>query len=171
MQSQGAGLTGCDGELCLRLQLPPGVTAAAAGRHVNPAEHSETGRCRVLDQGQLRYSYVLVRITIAMMKHHNQSKLGRKEFIRLTLLYHSSSLRKSGQEPKQGRNLEVGADERPWRGAAYCLAPPGLLSLPSGKIKTTCPRVAPPTMGGALPTLSLIEKMPYSQILWRHLLN
>jgi hypothetical protein len=40
-----------------------------------------------------------------------KTKLGRKGFIWLTLLqHHCSSSRKSGQELKQGRNLEAGAD-------------------------------------------------------------
>jgi hypothetical protein len=37
-----------------------------------------------------------------------KSKLGRKGFIWLPLPLHSLSLRKSGQELKQGKNLEVG---------------------------------------------------------------
>ena len=43
------------------------------------------------------------------------------------LLFHHQ--RKSGQELKQGRNLEVGADQRPWKGAAFWLVYHGLLSL------------------------------------------
>ena len=37
--------------------------------------------------------------------------------------------------------------------------------------KTTSPGMAPPTMGWALPIWSLVEKMPYSWILWRHFPN
>jgi hypothetical protein len=37
--------------------------------------------------------------------------------------------RKSGQERKQGKNLEAGADVQAMEDAAYWLAPDGLLSL------------------------------------------
>ena len=37
--------------------------------------------------------------------------------------------------------------------------------------RTTNPGMTPPTMGCALPALSLIEKTPYSWILWRHFLK
>jgi hypothetical protein len=36
--------------------------------------------------------------------------LGRKGFVLLTLLEHSSSLKETGQELKKGRNLEAGTD-------------------------------------------------------------
>jgi hypothetical protein len=58
------------------------------------------------------YGAVLIQtttVTIAMIKHHNQSNLGRKEFIGFILPHHSSSS-KSRQELKEGRNLEVVAD-------------------------------------------------------------
>jgi hypothetical protein len=61
--------------------------------------------------------------------------------------------------------------QRPWRGAAYWLAPQGFLIEP----RTTSPGMAPPTMGGALSHQSPIMKMPYrlaySQILRRHFLD
>jgi len=38
-------------------------------------------------------------------------------------------------ETQQGRNLEEGADERPWRSAAYWVAPDGLLNLISYRIQ------------------------------------
>jgi len=63
---------------------------------------------------------VLVRVTIAVMKSHGQ---------KLTLPHHHSSLKKSGQELKQGRNLEAGADAEAMERAAYWLAPHGLFSL------------------------------------------
>jgi hypothetical protein len=40
--------------------------------------------------------------------------------------------RKSGQELKQGRNLEAGADEEVMEGAAYWLTPHGLLQPRDG---------------------------------------
>ena len=53
--------------------------------------------------------------------------------------------------------------QRPWRGA-----PHDLLSLLSYRIQDHSPRIAPPTMGRAIPHQSLIKKIPYSQIIWRH---
>jgi hypothetical protein len=58
-----------------------------------------------------------------------KSKLGRKGFIWRTLPHHCSSQKKSRQELKQGRNLETGANAEAMEGAAYWLAPHGLLSL------------------------------------------
>jgi hypothetical protein len=49
-------------------------------------------------------------ITIAVMKHHDQSNLERKGFVWLPLSHHHSSLKKVGKELKQGRDLEGGAD-------------------------------------------------------------
>ena len=54
------------------------------------------------------YQLVFVRIFMAVMKHCDQSNLGRKRFIQLML--------KSGQELKQGRNLEAGADAEAMEG-------------------------------------------------------
>ena len=54
---------------------------------------------------------VLVRVTVAVMKHHDQKQVGEK---RVYLTYISTSivhhLEKSGQELKQDKNLETGAD-------------------------------------------------------------
>ena len=66
----------------------------------------------------------LVRVSIAAMKQHNQSNLERKGFIWVCI-----SIWKSGQELKQGWNLEAGADAEAMEGAAYWLAPHGLLNL------------------------------------------
>ena len=65
--------------------------------------------------------------------------------------------------------------QRPQKGAAYWLAPHGLFSLLSYRTKDHQTRLAPPTMGWALPYQSLIKKMFYrlahSQILGKHFLN
>ena len=61
--------------------------------------------------------------------------------------------------------------QRTWRGAAYWLASPGLLSLLSYRTQDYQPRMVPPTMGWALPHQSLIKKMPYSLILWSTLVS
>jgi hypothetical protein len=82
--------------------------------------------------------------------------------------------RKSGQELKQGRNLEAGADAETTEDAAYRLALHGLFSLLSYRTRTTSPGVAPPTMGWALPCQSLIKKMFYRRLqpyIWNHFLN
>lgn len=41
--------------------------------------NTETGRCWALDQGQLRRSYVPVRFTVAMMKHHEHQQIREKK--------------------------------------------------------------------------------------------
>jgi hypothetical protein len=55
--------------------------------------------------------------------------LGRKGFIWFTLPHSSPSWKEVIQELKQGRNLEAGADAEAMEGAAYWLAPHGLLIL------------------------------------------
>jgi hypothetical protein len=52
---------------------------------------------------------VSVRVSIAVMKHHDQSNLGRKHF-------HSTVHHQRKQELKQGRNLEAGADAETMEG-------------------------------------------------------
>jgi hypothetical protein len=55
--------------------------------------------------------------------------------------------------------------------AAMRLDSHGLLNLLSKRERTTSPGMKPPIMDGALPDPSLIKKIPYSWILWRHFLN
>jgi hypothetical protein len=63
-----------------------------------------------------------------MTKHHGQkASWGGKGLFGL-------HLRKSGQELKQGRNLEAGTDAGAMEGAAYWLTSHGLLSLLSYRI-------------------------------------
>ena len=85
----------------------------------------------------------LVRVSIPAQTSGPRSKLGRKEFIWLTLPYCCSSPRKSGLELKQVRKQEM--MQRPWRDVTYWLASPGLLSLLSYRTKTTSPEMVPPT--------------------------
>jgi hypothetical protein len=89
----------------------------------------------------IRFYEVLVRVTVAVMKHHDQNNLGREEFIWLMLPYHSSSSKKV-RTLKQGRNLEE-LMQRPWRGDAYWLSPRGLLSLLSHRIQDHRPSNCP----------------------------
>ena len=56
------------------------------------------------------YLSVLVRATIVVMKHYDQSNVERKRFICFMLCITVHHGRKLGQELKQGRNLEAGAD-------------------------------------------------------------
>jgi len=60
--------------------------------------------------------------------------------------------------------------QRPWRDAAYWLASPGLLSLLSYRTQDHQPRDGTTHKGPSHPW-SLIEKMPYSWISWRHYLK
>jgi hypothetical protein len=76
--------------------------------------------------------------------------------------------RKSGLELKQVRKQEL--MQRPWRDVLYWLASPGLLSLLSYRTKTTSPEMVLPTRGHP-PCCSLIQKMTYSWISWRHFPN
>jgi hypothetical protein len=68
---------------------------------------------------RLQYSLVIVLlgISIAVVKHHDQCNLGRNG---LHIPSHSPlrEIRTSGQELKQGRNLEAGADAESIEG--YC---------------------------------------------------
>jgi hypothetical protein len=59
--------------------------------------------------------------------------------------------------------------QRPWRDVLYWLASPCLPSLLSYRTKTTSQRWSHPQR--AFPPWSLIEKMPYNWISWRHFLN
>jgi hypothetical protein len=54
---------------------------------------------------------VIVRTTIAVIKHHDQKHLGRKGFVWFTYL-NCSPLRKPMQKLKLGRNLKEGADAK-----------------------------------------------------------
>jgi hypothetical protein len=68
--------------------------------------------------------YVLVKASTAMMKLHEQKAccgVGGRVYL-LILPCCVNHQRKSGQEIKQGRNLEAGADAETMEGAAYWLA-------------------------------------------------
>lgn len=56
---------------------------------------------------------VLVTVTIAVIKHVTESKLGRKEFNWLTLPHHTPSLIRSGQGLKQDGNWKRELMHRP----------------------------------------------------------
>ena len=76
-----------------------------------------------LGMGCLSSLLVLVRVSIAAVEHREQKQLEEENGL-IGLHIHSTvhHWRKSGQELKQGRSLML----RPWRSAAYWLAPHGL---------------------------------------------
>jgi hypothetical protein len=65
-----------------------------------------------------------------------------------------------GQELTQGRDLGAGADAAHGGDAAYWLAPMACSACFLMDPRTTCSVMAPPTMGWALPHLSLRRKCP-----------
>jgi hypothetical protein len=113
---------------------------------------------------------VFVRITIAVMKHHDQSKLG---LFGLDFQHHSSSLK----EIRTGTQTEQKPGGRSWCKGHGGVLLIGLLHRASCSVfflvelKTSSPEVAPPTVGWALPHQALFKKMSYSQMLWRGFLN
>ena len=85
----------------------------------------------------------------------NKQVGGGKGFVQLTLLHHQRNL---GQELKQVRNLEEGADTEAMveccllACSSYCLMEPRITSL----------GLAPPRMHWSLSHQLLIKKMPYN---------
>jgi hypothetical protein len=69
--------------------------------------------------------------------------------------------RKSGQEVKQGMNLEAGADAEAMEWCCFWLGPHGLLTLPSHRTHKCQTRNASPTMGCVIPDPSVINKTTY----------
>lgn len=51
----------------------------------------------------------VVRVSVAVMKHHDEKQLREEKLIFLILVNHGL-IRSSGEELKQGKNLEIGAD-------------------------------------------------------------
>jgi hypothetical protein len=62
---------------------------------------------------------------MVVTKHHDQNKLGRKEFLWFILPHCCSSFKEVMAGTQTGQELM----QRPWQGAAYGLAPCGLLIL------------------------------------------
>ena len=74
-------------------------------------------------------AFVLVRDSIAVMKHHTKATWGGKGLFGLhthIIVHHQ---RKLGQELKQSRNLEAGADAEAMEGYCLLACPHGLISL------------------------------------------
>lgn len=106
-------------------------------------------------------------VSISVIKHRDQSKAWRKEFIWLVFPHPSPSLKKIRTGIYQGRNWEAGTDAD--LGYRWCLLTCSLdlLSLCFYRTHTTIPWMVPLKMGWALHCQSLIRKMPCSRILWR----
>jgi hypothetical protein len=102
------------------------------------------------------------RVSFSSMKHHDQ-KVSWRGKVLFVLHFHISvhRQRKLGQELKQGRNLEHELMQRPWRGAAYWLAPYGLLNLLSYRNLDHQPREGTTHNELGPPCQSLIKKVTY----------
>lgn len=74
---------------------------------------------------KLKYTPVLACFLLLWLNIWSKATWGGKD-----LSYRLQSI-KGGQIRDQGRNLETGTDERPWRNLACWLVPHSLLSLPS----------------------------------------
>jgi hypothetical protein len=78
----------------------------------------------------------------------------------------------SEQELTQGRNLRQELMQRPWRVLLTGLLPLACSGCFLIERRATSPGMAPPATGWTLlPLESLIEKMPYSWVSWRHFLK
>lgn len=86
-------------------------------------------------KGHWSWEYVLIRVTIAVLKHHDQKQPGEKR-VYLTYMFWAH-WGKLSRNSKTGRNLEIGVDAEAMEDCIW-LAPHGLLRAP----KTTCLRIA-----------------------------
>jgi hypothetical protein len=87
---------------------------------------------------------VLIRIAVAMMKHWPKASWGEKDLFGFYIVVHH--WRKPGQQHKQGRNLEAGANEGAMEGS--CLLAYSICFLI--ELRTTSPGVASPRVYWAL---------------------
>jgi hypothetical protein len=115
--------------------------------------------------------YSCLRVTIAVMKHHNQ-KQTKKARVNLVYTSRSQSITEGSQGRKSNRagTCEQELMQRPQMDAAYWLAPHGLLSLLPYRTEDPLPRGGP-THNGLRPHASVTKKMPhrltYSLVLLR----
>ena len=86
---------------------------------------------------------ILLKVSIAVMKHYDQKRVKEERIYWLTLPHHTPSHhhRTLGQELKQGRDLEAGTDKEAMEKSAYF------------------PRDGTLTMSWALPHRSMIKKV------------
>lgn len=66
---------------------------------------------KILETIKLTKPFVLVRVTVAVMKHHDPSTLGRKGFIWFMLV--------TSEQESRGRNLEAGTDAEAMEKACF----------------------------------------------------
>ena len=118
--------------------------------------------------------FVLVRVSIASVKHHNQkANWGARGLFNLHFDIAVHHQRKLWQNFKQERILEAGADAEAMEG---CCLPACFTGLAHTycfllELGITCLGMVPPTMGWAVLHWSLIKKMTYSWISWGHFLT
>ena len=91
---------------------------------------------------------VLVRVSIALIKHYDQKQHMKEGFVLLTFPHHCSSSKKV-RSGTWGQELMP----RPWRSAAYSFAPQGVLN--SG--------VASPTVGCTHIIKKVLTGLPIAQ--------
>lgn len=123
---------------------------------------------------------VLVRVSVAVLKHRDQSKSGRDGLILLPLPHHSPYQRKwRGQGPKPGENLEAGADPKAcYRGvpqsdscltalSAYFLRAPS-----SSRPEWYHPHgLGPPPSIDRSSIKKRLHRLASRPVFWRHLLS
>ena len=116
---------------------------------------------------------VLVRVSVDMMKHHDQKQVGWKGFI----LDYMSTLLFIIKGSQDGNLKRAGTWrwEQTWGHGGGPLTALFLIACSSCfliEFRTTSLNIVPSTVGRALPYWSLIKKMSYrlaySPILWRH---
>lgn len=110
----------------------------------------------------------MVRVSIAVIKHHGPGHLDRKGFICLQLHITVHHQRKQEYELKLGKNVEAGVLQRSWKNVAYCFSHHGFLSLLSYGIQNQ--QFSDSTIHNRLAPLILITKkmtyeLAYSSIL------
>ena len=114
---------------------------------------------------------VLVRVCISAQNIMTKKQVGEERVYSAytsTLLFNTK-----GSHNWNSHRVEIWRQKlmkKPWRGAAYWLASPGLLNFVSYKIQYYQPRDGT-THNRSSHILSLIEKMPYSWISWSHFLK
>jgi hypothetical protein len=89
-----------------------------------------------------------LRVTIAVMKHHDKSKLGRKGLFGLHFqitVYHGRNI--EDRDSSRAGIWRQELKQRPWKDTAYWLASRGLLSLLSYRIQNHQVRNGPTQMG------------------------
>lgn len=91
---------------------------------------------------------ILVKVSITVIKHHDQQQLEKKGFISPYNSQSPPSLKKV-REGTRSRNREAGTEQQPWKNAAYCLAQPTELSvLQAFSVQSSKATITPSTVPG-----------------------